>query len=113
MTFPSPRLEALAAGLTSVALTLVATALVLLPQRLAQRPAAAGVLALALDADGQLRVWNRPIRANDLPVLLAQARQRDGVILRLVPETSTPWGAVQAMLTRLEASGLPVELQLP
>jgi hypothetical protein len=113
MTFPSPRLEPLAAGLTSLSLALLATALVVLPQRLAQRPAAAGVLAVALAADGELRVWNRPIRAHDLPVLLAQAKDREGVILRLVPDSGAPWGAVQAMLTRLEASGLPVELQLP
>lgn len=114
MTFTSPRLDGLAAGLSAVLLSLLATALVVAPQRLAQRPAASGVVALALAADGQLRLWNRPLRPSDLPALLAEASgRRDGVILRLVPEPGSRWGAVEAMLARLEASGLPVELQLP
>lgn len=113
MTTSSPPPEALAASLCSLLLCLLATALVVLPQRLAQRPAAVGVVALALAVDGQLRLWNRPLPAGDLPALLSEARARDGVILRLLPEPGVPWGAVQAMLSRLEASGLSVELQLP
>ena len=79
--------------------------------------AAAG-LALAVDAQGGLRVWNQPIQPQDLPSLMEQARRRHGgregaVRLRLIPDPDVPWGTVQGLIGRLEGSGLPLELQLP
>lgn len=113
-----PMLEGIGLGAMATALAAAGLVLVLLPQRLAQRPAAQGVLALAVDAQGGLRVWNQPIRPQDLPSLLEQARRRQGgrqgaVRLRLVPDRDVPWGTVQGLIGRLEGSGLPLELQLP
>ncbi len=111
-------LEGIGLGAMATALAVAGLALVLLPQRLAQRPAVQGVLALAVDARGGLRVWNQPIRPQDLPALLEQARRRQGgregtVRLRLVPDRDVAWGTVQGLIGRLEGSGLPLELQLP
>jgi hypothetical protein len=111
-------IEGIAMGAMAAALAAAGLALVLLPQRLAQRPAAQGVVALAVDAAGGLRVWNQPIRPHDLPALLEQARRRQSgregaVRLRLVPDRDVPWGTVQGLIGRLEGSGLPLELQLP
>jgi hypothetical protein len=114
----APVLEGIGLGAMATALAAAGLALVVLPQRLAQRPAAQGVLALAVDAQGGLRVWNQPIRPQDLPSLLEQARRRHGgreggVRLRLIPDPDVPWGTVQGLIGRLEGSGLPLELQLP
>jgi biopolymer transport protein ExbD len=111
-------IEGIGLGAMATALAAAGLALVLLPQRLAQRPAAQGVVALAVDGQGGLRVWNQSIRPQELPALLEQARRRQGgregtVRLRLVPDREVPWGTVQGLIGRLEGSGLPLELQLP
>jgi hypothetical protein len=111
--WPQP-LDGLAAGLCSLALALVAAALIVVPQRLAQRPAQAGVISLHLAADGSLRLWNRPLPASRLDELLAAAARRPvPPRLRLLPAPAVPWGEVCRLLGRLEASGLELELQLP
>jgi biopolymer transport protein ExbD len=114
---PALWLDSIALGLLSVALCATCLALVVIPQRLAQRPAAEGVIALHLDAQGQLRVWNQPIRPQDLAPLLTRAKAPaplpSGPILRLIPDAGVPWGVVQQLVSRLEKNGLELELQLP
>jgi hypothetical protein len=109
------RVDAWALGLMGTGLGLLCLALVLVPQRLAQRPASQGVLSVHMTADGQVRVWNQPMATGQLISLLARAASRGGPAptLRLVPDPSVPWGAVQAQVARLGSTGLPLELQLP
>ena len=78
-----------------------------------------GVQTVRVDSGGGLRAWNQPIRPQDLAALLDAARSRrrgsdgEGVRLRLVPDAGVPWGTVKGLVARLEATGLPLELQLP
>lgn len=119
MTDAGRWLDALALGLTGVALSLALAAVVVVPQRLAQRPAAEGVLQLRLGRDGALRLWHQPLTLRELDDLLARVAARGPRTpasmppLRLLPDPWVPWGAVQQLLTRLDASGVPIELQLP
>jgi hypothetical protein len=107
-------LEPLGPSLLGAALSLLLLALVSVPQRRAQRPAAAGVLVVHLLGDGGLRLWNRRVQEAELGELLrVAARRPDAPRLRLVPDPSLPWGLVRERIERLEASGLPLELQLP
>jgi hypothetical protein len=104
------------AGL-GLALSLLLVGLVTVPQRRAQRPGGEGVLALHLEADGGLRLWNRRLSDDELSALLRQAALRPGAPprLRLIPAAALPWGAVRERLDTLAArhGDLPVELQLP
>jgi hypothetical protein len=107
-------LDPLALGLVAAALLVAAHGLLLVPQRLAQRPAVAAVLALRLEAGGGLRLWHQPIAPAELPALLRRAAGRGpGVRLRLQPDPGVPWGMVQGLIERLEGSDLILELQLP
>jgi hypothetical protein len=110
-----PWLDGLALGLLASALCLLMVALVTVPQRLAQRSGSRGVLAVHLEAGGQLRLWNRPVREEELRQFLAAGRglQSRGLRLRLIPDPALPWGVVQERVANLEGSGLPLELQLP
>lgn len=109
------RRDALALGLMGAALAALTIAVVVIPQRIAQRPLSEGVLTVRVDRRGVLRVWNQPIRPADLPALLGRAAARNtaGLRLRLVPDPAVPWGTVQQLAGELENSGLPLELQLP
>ena len=108
---------ALQAGLLAglaVALALAGVLLVLVPQRLAQRPVRQGVITLHLDQGGRLRLWNQPIRQSDLLPLLRRALdRRPSLRLRLVPAPSVSWGSVQAFAASLESLPVALELQLP
>lgn len=107
-------LDPLGPALLGVALSMLLIALVSVPQRRAQRPAAGGVLALHLLADGGLRLWHRRVAEAELVDLLRAAARRPGPPrLRLVPDPTLPWGIVRERIERLEAAGLPLELQLP
>jgi hypothetical protein len=108
-------LDGLSLGLVGTALSLLLVGLVAVPQRRAQRPGAEGVLALHLQADGGLRLWNRRVREEELGSLLRAAAQRPGSPprLRLIPDPALPWGAVRDRLEALEGGALPLELQLP
>ncbi|MFO0038439.1 MAG: hypothetical protein ACK522_05785 [Synechococcaceae cyanobacterium] len=108
-------LELLAPSLLGTALAVALLALVTVPQRRAQRPAAAGVLTLHLLSDGGLRAWNRRLGEADLAALLRAAEGRAGPQprLRLIPHPSLPWGVVRERLEQLERVGLSLELQLP
>ena len=114
---PALWLDSVAMGLVSIALCATCLALVVIPQRLAQRTALEGVIALHLDAQGQLRVWNQPIRPQDLGPLLMRAQapgtRATAPVLRLIPDAGVPWGVVQQLVSRLENNGLDLELQLP
>jgi len=121
-------LDGLGLSLVATALCALAAALVVLPQRLAQRPGSEGVLAVHLDSHGTLRLWNRPVPAGELLELLrarADASHQGsaaagdggnlpaGAVLRLIPDPGVPWGVVRQVAAGLEATGLPLELQLP
>ena len=101
-------------GLLGTAVGLFSLALLLLPQQLAQAPAHRGLVVLHLEADGSLRLWNRPVSPQQLPGLLREAgRLNAGVHVRLIPSPTTPWGLVQRFLPLLEVSAIPFEIQLP
>jgi hypothetical protein len=110
-----PWLDALGLGLMGVGLSLLFLGLVAVPQRRAQRPGTQGVLALHLEADGGLRLWNRRVGEDELNTLLRAAARRPGPPprLRLIPNPAVPWGAVRERLETLESGELPLELQLP
>ena len=96
------------------ALVLLTLALSVVPQRLAQRPASAGVILLRLDSRGQLRLWNHAVAPQQLTAVLKRlAQQRSDLRLRLVSDPQVPWGAVQQLVARLDSGPLPLELQLP
>lgn len=112
----SPLLDGFGLALVGTALAALTTALVVLPQRVAQRPGGQGVVAVHLDGAGTLRLWNRPIRAQELVELLnRRASGPAGAqgVLRLIPDPGVPWGVVRQVAAGLENTGLPLELQLP
>lgn len=107
-------LEAVGVAGLGVALALAGLLLVLVPQRLAQRPAGEGVIVLRVDPLGRLRLWNQPIAGTALmPLLQRAARDPRRPRLRLRPDPGVPWGRVQALAAELETLPLPLELQLP
>ncbi|MCT0206603.1 biopolymer transporter ExbD [Synechococcus sp. CS-1332] len=109
-----PSLDALALGAMATGLALLTLALVLVPQRLAQRPASQGIVRLHLAADGQLRLWNQPIPSVQLIGVLQRLEAGKGQpTVRLVPDRDVPWGVVQRLMGQLGRSDLPLELQLP
>lgn len=111
---PPGLLDALVLATTAVALTLAGLALVVVPQKLAQRPASQAVLSLRLDAQGQLWLWNNPVRPQHLPALLRRtAQQHPQARLRLLPDPQVSWGSVQALAQQLRSTPLPLEVQLP
>ena len=103
----------LATALLGLAVGGFGLGLLLLPQRLLQRPLAEGVIALHIEPQGRLRVWNQPISLAALKALLAAAARKPGTKLRLVPSPQTPWGEVSRLAALFERGDLPVELQLP
>ena len=110
----TPALDAVALGLWAAALGLVGLACLLVPQRIAQRPAQRGVMTIHISRDGALRVWNQPIAPASLQGLLQRAeRHSPGVRIRLVPAGDVRWGMVQTLVERLEAPKRNLELQLP
>ncbi|MCP9932082.1 hypothetical protein KBY82_14970 [Cyanobium sp. AMD-g] len=109
-----PSLDVLALGTMATGLALLSLALILVPQRLAQRPASQGIVSLRLAADGQLRLWNQPVpRGQLIPVLQRLEAGPGSPTLRLVPDRDVPWGVVQGLMGQLGRSDLPLELQLP
>jgi hypothetical protein len=107
----------LAAGLQALLATALcgfALALVLLPQRLLQRPLSQGVVSLHISATGQLRLWHQPIRQEELNAFLqATAERRPGSRLRVIPDPDVNWGRLRNLLLQLQRSPLPLDLQLP
>ena len=98
----------------AVALCGLAAGVLLIPQRLAQRPMAHGVIAVHLEPGGGLRLWHQPITASALGgVLAAAARRQPPPTLRLVPDPQVPWVEVRQALVLFHRGTLPLELQLP
>ena len=109
-----PSLDALALGAMATGLALMTLALILVPQRLAQRPASQGIVSLHLAADGQLRLWNQPVPSGKLASVLERLEAGEGQpTVRLVPDRDVAWGTVQTLMERLGRTDLPLELQLP
>ena len=102
---PSPALTAIGLGLLSIAASSVALLAILGAQIVAQRPALQGVMVFHLSKRGELRLWNLPIRPQEVPGLLERAQAQPEaaapLVVRLVPEAEVPWGVVHAMLQRL------------
>ena len=102
---PSPALTAIGLGLLSIAASSVALLAILCAQIVAQRPALQGVMVFHLSKRGELRLWNQPIRPQEVPGLLERAQAQPEaaapLVVRLVPEAEVPWGVVHAMLQRL------------
>jgi hypothetical protein len=117
----SPALTALGLGLLSTAACGMALMAIVCVQIVARRPAADGVLVVHLNQRGELRLWDQPIRAQDLPFALERARSRSTpgkpLIVRLKPEPTVPWGMVTTMLGRLQPPvrrpSWTLQLQLP
>ncbi len=104
----------LAWSAVGVSLCGLAAGLLLLPQRLLQRPMAEGVIAVHLESGGRLRLWHQPISAAALSrFLTAAARRQPPPRLRLVPDPQLPWGEVRRAMALLDRGALPLELQLP
>lgn len=109
-----PALDAAALGAMATGLALLSLALLLVPQRLAQRPASQGIVSLRLGADGRLRLWNQPVPPGQLAAVLQGLQGGPGQpTLRLIPDPDVPWGSVQQLMERLGRADLPLELQLP
>lgn len=104
----------LAWSMVGVSLCGLAAGLLLMPQRLLQRPMAEGVIAVHLEPQGRLRLWHQPITPVALSRLLAAAaRRQPPPRLRLVPDPQLPWGEVRRAMALLDRGALPLELQLP
>lgn len=107
-------LDLLALGALSLFLAAALVALLLVPQRLAQRPARAGVITLLLAADGSLRLWNRPVTPQELAAVLRRAASREPPpVVRLIPDPALRWASLRQVVSRLEQTPLELELQLP
>ena len=114
----SHSLDGLALALISSALCVFTLWLVVFPQGIARKPAAEGVLTFHLGRSGDIRLWNQPIRPQDLPSILekAKAKHSSDLTIRLIPEHQVPWGVVHVMLTRLQPDppqSWTLQLQMP
>jgi hypothetical protein len=108
------RLVPLVWSLVGVSLCAFTAGLLLLPQRLLQRPLAEGVIAVHLESGGRLRLWHQPISPDALATVLAAAARRQPLPpLRLVPDPQVPWAEVRRALVLFHRGDLPLELQLP
>lgn len=107
-------LAAVLQALLAAALCGFSLALLLLPQRLLQRPLSQGVVSLHVAADGQLRLWHQPVGRPELAAFLkATAQRRPASRLRVIPDPQVSWGRLRPVLRELERGPLPLELQLP
>lgn len=104
----------LAWSAVAVSLCGLAAGVLLLPQRLLQRPLAQGVIAVHLEPGGRLRLWHQPITPEALSTFLAAAaRKQPPPHLRLVPDPQVPWAEVRRSVLLFHRGALPLELQLP
>ena len=109
-----PAVEAASLGLLSAVLAAAGLMLVLIPQRIAQRPGRAGVIVVHLERTGGLRLWNQPIAEVTLfPLLWRASRNLRPLKLRLITDADVPWARVQAIASQARALPIPLELQLP
>lgn len=115
-------LDAMALSLLSTGLLVVALWAIRCSQRVAQQPAAQGVMTFHLTRTGDLRLWNQPIRPQDVPILLQRAHGRSHgsstrLLVRVIPEPEVPWGVIHGLLRRLQPTPperiWTLQLQLP
>ena len=109
-----PLLLALGHGLLATGLAGVSLGMLLLAQRLVQRPLEQAVVSLHVGSGAQLRLWHRPIERRELaPFLRATARRHPGSRLRVIPDPQVQWGELRGLLRDLQGGPLPLDLQLP
>lgn len=107
--------------MASAALTTAALWGIVCSQIVAQKPASQGVMTVHLSKEGHLRLWNQPIRPQDLPLLLERgAHPSSGasrLVVRLIPDPQVPWGVIHRMLSVLQPNppqrSWTLQLQLP
>ncbi|MFN6340669.1 MAG: hypothetical protein ACK41W_18370 [Cyanobacteriota bacterium] len=112
-----------AIGMALLSTTLLALAFwgITLSQVLERQPAHEGVMTFRLSRGGELRLWNQPVRPQDISLLLERAATRargpSGLVVRLIPDPEVPWGVTHRFLNELRpvASQQPwiLQLQLP
>ena len=113
MTTPSTH-QLLALSITAVSQLLLATALIVLPQWRDQQSATRGIVTFFVNDSGDVRLWNRPIDARIVSGILRRAEELNPrTRVRVVLSSDVPWGVVQDFVSRLDATNLNVELQLP
>ena len=106
--------QVLALSTTAVSQLLFATALIVLPQWRDQRSAARGTVTFFINERGDVRLWNRPIDARIVSGILRRAEEiNPRTSVRVNLSSGVPWGVVQDFVSRLDATNLNVELQLP
>jgi hypothetical protein len=102
---PSSAVDAIGLALVGMALPTFIVWAMVCSQRWAQKPAVDGVMTFHLSGNGDLRLWNQPIRPQDVPSLLERAHARGKgsapMVVRLIPDPQVPWGVIQVMLSRL------------
>lgn len=104
----------LALSFTAVSQLLLATALIVLPQWRDQQSATRGIVTFFVGDKGDVRLWNSPIDPRFVPGILRRAEELNpGTRVRVVLSSDVPWGVVQDLFNRLDATNLNVELQLP
>jgi hypothetical protein len=114
-------LDGISLALLSTTCTAVAVWGILTSQKVAQKPAAEGTLTFHLSRHGDLRLWNQPIRSEDVLGLLERAKARSKgpppLVVRLIPDPQVPWGVIHRMLSRLQPTSPQgswiLQLQLP
>ncbi|MEB3335739.1 MAG: hypothetical protein VKP70_12235 [Cyanobacteriota bacterium] len=114
-------LTAISLGFLTTTATAAACLLLVSAQLVAQRPAREGVLLLHLGRAGELRLWNQPLRPQDLPLVMERIRRQSGtsrpLVVRLAPDGDVPWGMVHGLLSRLGPATprdpWTLQLQLP
>lgn len=117
----STALDALGLALVGMALPTFIVWAMVCSQRWAQKPAFDGVMTFHLGRSGDLRLWNQPIRLQDVPSLLERAHARGKgsvpMVVRLIPDPQVPWGVIHGMLSRLRPNppqqSWILQLQLP
>jgi|1048.fasta_scaffold33646_4 hypothetical protein len=110
----SPHLSGLVHGLLATGLAGFGLALLLMPQRIVQRPLRQAIVTLHVGAEQQLRLWHQPIQRRELNTFLrATASRHPGSRLRVIPDPQVNWGQLRLLLQELQVGPLPVELQLP
>ena len=113
MTTPSIR-QVLALSITAVSQLLLATALIVLPQWRDQQSAKQGIVTFFVNDKGDIRLWNRPIDVRIVSGVVRRAEELNPrARVRIILSSSVPWGVVQDFVSRLDATNLTVELQLP
>jgi hypothetical protein len=115
------KFDGIALGFLSLTILVTVLFVMMCTQKIAQRPARQGVMTIHLGRSGDLRLWNQPIRLDELSEILDRAQLRgqgaSSLVIRLIPDSEVSWGVVQIMLSRLQPRTTQqpwtLQLQLP